>query len=121
MDREPGQYIVNRSRARLYHCRHLMLLTSQLSAQSVIPPTDPHLYTSGASGDSLFLVTCDVDRLTLGVSTPNSLPEAGELLRRSNLGELSEDRLRAKFLETVLLKAAGKPIRSDTFDFGDAL
>ncbi len=116
LDRDPGKYIQRRSQTRAYHCRHFTMFSSSATASNVVPPEDPRLVHGDHTGDTIHLILCDVDRVTLSISNPATLNNVDDVLRAAQKGELSEDRLRWKFIQTVLAKAAGKSPRAAVED-----
>ena len=68
------------------------------------------------SSDSIFLICCDVNHTTFDIARPLTIYDAADHLQRRNLGRLSEDRLRSQFIETVLLKGAGKVLSSESHE-----
>ncbi|MFV1964630.1 MAG: hypothetical protein ACC628_04350 [Pirellulaceae bacterium] len=106
LDRDPGRFVVTRSQARHYHCRHMVFFTSRPSVRDVVPEADPRLRTYDVAGDSVFEVHCDVQHTTVGMSQLDSVADLSN--RSGTFGELSEERLRFRILETMLMKAAGK-------------
>ncbi|MCY2987388.1 MAG: hypothetical protein NTY19_05920 [Planctomycetota bacterium] len=119
LDRDPCQYLVRRSQTRVYHCRHMFFFTSGHSMRHAIPDTDPGLQTWEGARDSLFAVCCDVHQPTLGVARPRHPRDAVDAARRGDLGLMNEERLRAKIVETVLLKAADRVARLDDTALSD--
>lgn len=121
MDADPGRYVSRRNQSRLYHCRHMVFFTSSQTVQSAFPESDPGILAADATGDSLFVIFCDVNNATLGVFRPRTIASAAGEIGGSVVGRLSEERLRAKFLTTVLLKGAGKAPPPDVCDISGDL
>ena len=116
LDGDPGQYLLNRARSRAYHCRHLLHFSSEHSARQAFSATDPGLHAWDVGRDSFFVTNCDVQQTTLGVYRPRTVNEAADPPERSQVGQLTEERLRGRILDTLLLKAADKMARTDEFD-----
>lgn len=121
MDADPGRYVSRRNQSRLYHCRHMVFFTSSQTVQNAFPESDPGIIASDSSGDSLFVIFCDVNRATLGLFQPRTLSTAAGELVGAVAGQLSEERLRTKFLTSVLLKGAGKTPPPDVCDISGDL
>jgi len=121
IDADPGRYVSGRSQSRLYHCRHMVFFTSSQTSHNAFPESDPGLLATDATGDSIFVITCDVDSATLGFARPTTTSSASSTADGAFVGRLSEERLRARFLTTVLLKGAGKIPPPDVCDISGDL
>jgi hypothetical protein len=102
------EFMRNRHRQKQYHCRHLVYLTSSATAPSLVVGDEPRLDAHDTGPDSIHVIGCDLENVTLGISTPCSLPDAARGVQGASFGQTSEKRLRQQFLETVFLKAAGR-------------
>ncbi len=116
LDDDPAQYLLRRNESRRYHGRHLVLLSSTHTAEHVVPQRDPGLLAASHTGDSIFLIACDVNRLSLGILCPQTVQAARDEQSARNYGQISEERLRARFLRHVLMKAAGKTVDTEALD-----
>jgi hypothetical protein len=121
LDPDPADYLAGRSLSRAYHCRHIVVLTSSRTLEGAIPSGNAQIVTTARSGDSIHVVECDLDRVPLRVSRPGSLREAAGWRGTFAHGQLSEERFRHRFLETVLLKAAGQVPRPADHELLDQL
>jgi len=102
------EFMANRHRQKHYHCRHLVYLTSSATAASLVSGDEPRLDAHDTGPDSIHVVGCDLENVTLGIAAPSSSPDAAAVARGSRFGQTSEKRLREQFLETIFLKGAGR-------------
>lgn len=120
MDPHPFAFMQQRHRASSFHCRHVVLLTSQATSSPLIHWLGEPGFRAGTGSSNLNLVTyCDVDYHAARVCFPQRLAEA-EGLSAENTGRLSETDLRNRFLEEILSKAAGRTAVTHSANLGGA-
>lgn len=107
LEQNPDEFIENRHRHKHYHGRHVVVLSSNDTSEELIEGLTLELELGSTGCDSLFIVNCDTDESTLGLESPDQVG-AGSFRT-----QVSEEFLRQTFLESVICKAAGKPLRND--------
>jgi hypothetical protein len=116
LDPDPWRNFEVLSQNRMYHCRNLVLFTSPMTRREFMPVTDLGVSGDEYGRDSICVVIPDPSRPTVDMEWPASLTATAY----GRGGTLSEERLRSRFLETVLLKAAARRPPSVQPDIGDA-
>jgi hypothetical protein len=118
LDPDPYRNLETLHAEQLYHSRHLVIVSSERSCAEVLPDRELGIRGDDYGRDSLWLILADTYRSTVGIVRPDTLSASTAGPDGLAGGQLTEDRLRAQFLETVLLKAAARRPRPLSIELG---
>jgi len=108
-----ADFLRSRRESGQYHGCHAVLLSSQATLDRWSEMPDPGLAAGSMQRDTLFVATCDTARSTVGATDAARLSDAILVGRGGRLEPVSEQRLRLRFLNTLIGKAAGKSLTAD--------
>lgn len=116
LDADPWKNFEVMCNDRTYHCRHVVMFTSPSTCRKFLSTADLKVSGDEYSRDSLWTILSDPSRPAVPFAQPATLSDSW---MHAGMGMLAQERLRDRFLQTVLLKASARRHVQMAADIGD--